>query len=384
MTRHLTVGDFRRAARERLSRMAYDYYRSGADAQVTLRANLRAYRQYEIWYRVLCGVEVRSLETTVLGTPVAFPILIAPTAYQRLAHPDGELATARAAAELGTVVVVSTLATCTMEAVAAAATGPRWFQLYVHRDRGLTRSLVERAVAAGYGALVVTVDTPMLGRRLADERNGFALPPGLTMANFPGGGAAASGDDDGMDGGAAAGGDGGRAGGAGAVAERRGSELANYFAARHDASLTWRELDWLRSLCSLPLVVKGIVRPDDAVRAIEHGAQAVIVSNHGGRQLDGAPATLTALPGVVDAIAGRAEVLLDGGIRWGTDVLKALGLGARAVLVGRPILWGLAVNGQAGVAEVLALLRDELSRAMALSGCPAVGSIDRDLIRRIA
>jgi 4-hydroxymandelate oxidase len=355
--RRLTVADFRRAAKRCLSKMAYDYYRSGADGQATLRANRQAYRQYELWSRVLCDVSERDLRTTVLGTPVEFPILIAPTACQRLAHPDGELATARAAAALGTVMVLSTLANFTIEEVGAAA-GPCWFQLYVHKDRGLTRSLVERAAAAGYRARGLTLDAPLLGRRLADERNGFALPAGLTMANFADGTA-------------------GRALGV------EGSALGAYFAAQHDTSLTWRELAWLRSLSPLPLVVKGVLRPDDAVRAVDHGAAAVVVSNHGGRQLDGLPATLRALPGVADAVAGRCEVLFDGGIRWGTDVVKALGLGARAVLVGRPILWGLAVGGQEGVAEVLTLLRDELSHTMALAGCAKLASIDRDLVRRI-
>jgi 4-hydroxymandelate oxidase len=352
----LTVRDYRRAARARLSPAAWDYFRSGADAQVTLRANRRAFARWSLYYRVLVDVSAPRLATTLLGQPVTMPILIAPTAYQRLAHPDGELGVAEAAAAAGTVYVVSTLATTSLEDIARAApTGLRWFQLYVHKDRGLTRALVERAYAAGYRALVLTVDTPRLGRRLADERNGFALPPGLRMANLT------------ADAGAAHAVDG-------------GSALAHFFAARHDASLTWRDVEWLRSVAPLPLVVKGVVRPDDALRAVEAGAAAVIVSNHGGRQLDGAPATLEALPPIVDALAGRAEVLLDGGVRWGTDVLKALALGARAVLVGRPILWGLAVGGRAGVAEVLALLRDDLERAMALGGCPDLDAIDVSLV----
>jgi 4-hydroxymandelate oxidase len=352
----LTLGDYRRQARARLSRMTWDYYRAGADAQVTLRANRNAYRRWEIWYHVLRDVSRLQLSTTVLGTEVPFPVLVAPTAYQKLAHPDGELATARAAAELGTVFVLSTLATTSIEDVAASSNGPRWFQLYVHKDRGLTRSLVERAEAAGYRALVLTVDTPILGRRLSDERNGFCLPPGLVMANLVSSLAAA---------------------------EDQGSALLQYVASRHDASLTYRDVEWLRSLTSLPIVLKGIVRGDDARQAVEAGADGVLVSNHGARQLDGAPATLDALPEVVAAVDGRCEVLLDGGIRWGTDVLKALALGARAVLVGRPVLWGLAVDGQAGVKRVLELLRDELATAIALAGCPTVASIDRDLIRPI-
>ncbi|WP_081426961.1 alpha-hydroxy acid oxidase [Sorangium cellulosum] len=353
----LTVDDFERAARARLSRMAYDYYRSGADEGRTLRENRRAFRRLEIHYRVLVDVSERDMSTTVLGARVPFPILVAPTAYQRLAHPDGELASSRAASELGTIFTLSTLSTTSLEAVAEASPGPKWFQLYVHKDRGLTRSLVERAEAAGYQALMLTVDTPLLGRRIADVRNGFALPEGLVMANL-------------------------RDAAASAPAGEQGSLLAAYVAARHDASLTWRDVEWLGSLTRLPILLKGIIRPDDAVRALDAGAAGVIVSNHGARQLDGAPATIEALPAVADAIAGRCPVLMDGGVRWGTDVLKALALGARAVLVGRPVLWGLAALGGEGVARVLAALRDELSVAMALAGCPSLAALDRDLVRR--
>ncbi|AUX26292.1 mycofactocin system heme/flavin oxidoreductase MftD [Sorangium cellulosum] len=353
----LTVDDFERAARARLSRMAYDYFRSGADEGRTLRENRRAFRRLEIHYRVLVDVAERDMSTTLLGTKVPFPILVAPTAYHRLAHPDGEIASSRAASELGTLFTLSTLSTMSLEAVAEASPGPKWFQLYVHKDRGLTRSLVERAESAGYRALMLTVDTPLLGRRIADVRNGFALPEGLVMANL-------------------------RDAAAGAPAADRGSLLAAYVAARHDASLTWRDVEWLRSLTRLPVLLKGIVRPDDAVRALDCGAAGVVVSNHGARQLDGAPATISVLPAIADAVAGRALVLMDGGVRWGTDVLKALALGARAVLVGRPVLWGLSALGGEGVARVLAGLRDELSVAMALAGCPTLASIDRDLIRR--
>jgi isopentenyl diphosphate isomerase/L-lactate dehydrogenase-like FMN-dependent dehydrogenase len=352
----LTLADYRRAARARLDPLTWDYYRSGADAEVTLRDNRRAYQRWRIWPRMLVDVTTRHLSTTVLGAPVAMPILVAPTAYQRLAHSDGERATARATAAAGTLMCVSTLATVSLEDVAAAAPGaPRWFQLYVHKDRELTRTLVERAHVAGYGAIVLTVDTPVLGRRLADERNGFRLPPELTMANMvdttltsqPG----------------------------------EGSALEHYFSARHDASFTWRDLEWLRGLSPLPLVVKGVLRVDDARRSVDAGAAAVIVSNHGGRQLDGVPATLDALPAIADAIGGRAEVYVDGGVRWGADVLKALALGARAVLIGRPVLWGLAVAGADGVRHILDILREELARAMALAGCPKLSAIDRDLVR---
>ena len=357
LARLLTLGDVEAAAATVLPRMALDYYRSGADDEHTLRQNRRAFRRWEIWYRVLVDVAQRSLGTTLLGAGLSAPILIAPTAYHRMAHPEGELATARAAAAAGAVYVVSTLATTRLEDVAAASSGPKWFQLYVHKDRGFTRSLVERAEAAGYLALVLTVDAPLLGRRLADERNLFTLPAGLTMANLTG------------------------VAGLGSTLEEQ-SMLARYVASRHDASLTWKDLAWLRELTSLPILVKGIVRGDDAALALDHGVSGVVVSNHGGRQLDGAPASIDALPGVVAAVGGRCPVLFDGGVRRGTDVLKALALGAAAVLVGRPILWGLAVDGAAGVERVLEILQNELSMAMALAGCASVGDIGGDLVRR--
>ena len=253
-------------------------------------------------------VSVRDLSTTVLGRRVAMPVLVAPTAFQRMAHPDGELATARGAAAMGTVMTLSTLATTTLEDVAASydaergALGGRWFQLYVYRDRGDTRTLVERAEAAGYDALVLTVDAPFLGRRLRDVRNGFALPAGLSVANLVGHGK-------------------------GAVGEAAGdSGLAAYVAAMLDPSLTWRDVEWLRAITRLPVIVKGVVRGDDAQLAAAHGASAVVVSNHGGRQLDGAIATADALPEVVDAGRDALEVYVDGGLRRGTDVLKALAL----------------------------------------------------------
>jgi 4-hydroxymandelate oxidase len=350
------IPDFEKAARAALSRMTWDYYRSGADAERTLRENLRAYRRWDIHYRVLVDVSTRELGTDVLGIPVSMPILVAPTAYQRLAHPEGELATAKAAAEAGTIYTLSTLSTTSIEDVARVSQGPRWFQLYVHKDRELTESLVLRAEAAGYSALVLTVDTPVLGRRIRDVRNGFGLPSGLVMANLV--------DAPGMKG------------------MQSSSALARYIASRHDASLTWRDIEWLRNLTRLPVLLKGIVRPDDALRALDAGAAGIVVSNHGARQLDGAPATLDVLPRIVEAVGGRVPVLVDGGIRWGTDVLKALALGARAVMLGRPILWGLAVDGASGVRTVLEILREELSTAMALAGCSSLQTIDRSLVER--
>jgi 4-hydroxymandelate oxidase len=355
----VTVDDFEEAARARLTPMAYDYYRSGADEEHTLRRNRDAWTTYELWYRALVDVSAPNVATSVLGTPVSSPLLIAPTAYHALADAEGEKATARAAKEAGTLYVASTLATTTLEDVAAAAPdAPRWFQLYVHKDRAFTARLVERAKAAGYTAVVVTCDTPVLGRRCADVRNGFCLPPELVMANLV--------DILPPD-----------------LRDGDGSELARFVGSRHDASFAWKDLAELAATCApLPLVVKGIVRGDDARAAINAGARAVWVSNHGGRQLDLSPSTADALVEVVAAIDGQAEIYVDGGIRSGTHALVALSLGARAVFVGRPVLWGLGAGGEEGVTRVLALLRDELVRSMQLAGCADAAAIPRDLARR--
>ncbi|CAN5925029.1 alpha-hydroxy acid oxidase [soil metagenome] len=354
----ITVDDFEAAARARLPAMAYDYYRSGADEEHTLHRNRDAWTRYELWYRTLVDVSAPQTSTTLLGTRVASPILVAPTAYHLLADPDGERSTSCAAAAAGSLYVASTLATTTLEDVAAAAPGAaQWFQLYVHKDRDFTFRLIARAKAAGYGAIVVTCDTPVLGRRCADVRNGFALPAGMVMADLveilpPD------------------------------LREGSGSELARFVASRHDASFTWKDLGALAAACApLPLVVKGIIRGDDARAALDHGARAVWVSNHGGRQLDLSPSTCDALVEVVAAVDDRAEVYVDGGIRSGTHALVALGLGARAVFVGRPVLWGLAAGGETGVSRVLGLLHDELVRAMQLAGCADVAAVPRDLVR---
>ena len=357
----VNVFDFEELARERLSRQAFDYYASGAQDEVTLRGNRAAYERVALAYRVLVDVSRRDMTTTVFGQPVSMPVLVAPTAFHRLATEDGELATARAAGAAGTVMILSTLSTTSVEEVVAAASGPVWFQLYVYKDRKATEGLVRRAEAAGCRALVLTVDAPLLGRRERDVRNRFRLPPGLAVANLlpDGYGELGSAPTD--------------------------SGLAGYVASFLDPSLTWKDVAWLRSITELPVVVKGIVRPDDALRAAEAGAAGIVVSNHGGRQLDTAPATLDVLPEVVDALAAHGhtiEVLMDGGVRRGTDIVKALALGARAVLVGRPVLWGLAVGGETGAATVLRLLRDELDLAMALAGAPTIAGITRDLVRR--
>lgn len=355
--RPLNLFDFERIAAEKLAKEALDYYQSGANDELTLRENRDAFERLELHYRVLVDVSQRSLKTRVFEHTLSFPVMVAPTAFHKLAHPDGELATARAAGDAGTLMILSTLSNTRIEDVAKVATGPFWFQLYVYRDRGATRALIERVEAAGATALVLTVDAPLLGRRERDVRNRFALPPGLSIENMlpEGYGAVTSPPTD--------------------------SGLAAYFADLLDPALSWKDIEWLRGLTRLPLVIKGLVRPDDARRAVDAGARAVVVSNHGGRQLDTSPATISVLPEIAAAVGDRSVVLLDGGVRRGTDVLKALCLGARAVLLGRPVLWGLAVEGQAGVARVLELLKTELDLAMALAGCASLHDATPDLVK---
>jgi isopentenyl diphosphate isomerase/L-lactate dehydrogenase-like FMN-dependent dehydrogenase len=347
----INLDDFEQAARERLDPGAYGYYAGGAGDEQTLRANVAAYARWELRPRVLVDVSEVSTATTVLGAEVQLPVLVAPTAFHRLADPDGELATARASAAAGTVMCLSTLSSVSPAELAAAAPGaPQWFQLYCSRDRGFTTELVAGAAEAGFKALVVTVDVPVAGRRERDLRTAFALPDDLPTPNLP-------------------------------------SQLAreDFHAALSsivDSTLTWRDLEWLRSASPLPLIVKGVLTAEDALLASEHGAAGIIVSNHGGRQLDGVPATLDVLPEVVEAAGERVEVLLDGGIRRGIDVLKALALGARATLAGRAILWGLAADGEQGVTRVLELLRDEIASGLMLLGCSRPDEVARTHVRR--
>ena len=346
-------------AREKLPEGSYGFIAGAAEDEVTLRENRAAFQRLQLRPRVLVDVSKIDPSTTVLGQRIELPVLLAPVALHKLAHPDGELATARAAAAAGTIMVLSNAASYSIEDVARAANGPKWFQLYFNRDREITRRLVERAEASGYSALCLTVDLPWLGRREADIRNRLEFPPDVTLANFAGEDARAL------------------------LPVVTGATL-DASAGPSDPSLTWKDVDWLRSLTKMRLVLKGILTGEDAALAVEHGAEAVVVSNHGGRQLDGVAASIEALPEVAEAVGGRAEVLLDGGIRRGTDVLKALALGAGAVLIGRPYIWGLALEGEEGVGRVLAILRFELELAMALAGCPALADIGRGLVARRA
>ena len=344
-------------ARELLPQTAYDHHASGANDEITLRENHMAYERITLLPRMLVDVSERHMDTTALGQPVSMPILIAPTAFQGLAHPKGELATVKAAGAAKTLMTLSTLSTFSIEEVMSAATGPVWFQLYMFRDRAISASFVKRAELAGCKAIVFTVDAPLLGRRERDVRNQFKMPDALAVKNllprelqyFP---------------------------------EASGSRHAPAIASLFDTALTWKDIEWLTGITTLPVLVKGILRADDALLAVKHGASGVIVSNHGARQLDTTPATISVLPEIVDAVGSKVEVYVDGGIRRGTDVLKAIACGARAVFIGRPVLWGLASGAEAGVRYVLEMLRQELDLAMALSGSPRLSSITRDLIRR--
>lgn len=361
----VNIAEYEELARQKLPPEAYDFIAGGAEDEVTLRANREAFEQLRLRPRVLVDVSSVDTSTQVLGQRVQFPLLLAPVALQKIAHPQGELASARAAAAGGTITLLSTLSSYSMEEVAAAANGPKWFQLYCYRDRDLTKRLVQRAEAAGYGAVCVTVDVPRLGRRERDLRHELRFPADVLPQNL--------------------------------VKELGLSTIPSQLQRSAQAapwsgvsvppgtmeiipSLTWQDIDWLRSLTGLPLLIKGILTVEDARIAVEHGVAGIVVSNHGGRQLDGAAPAIQALPEIVESVQGRAEVLVDGGVRRGTDVLKALALGAGAVLVGRAFMWGLAAGGEEGVRRVLAMLRAELELAMALSGCTSIAEVTRKLI----
>ncbi|MGW0805818.1 alpha-hydroxy acid oxidase [Nonomuraea sp. NPDC002799] len=339
-----SLGDFEAAARARLDPAHYDYFAGGAGAEVTVRANEEAFGRLGLLPRVLRGAGRPRTGVTLLGSPAAVPVLVAPTAFHRLADPEGERATARAVAAAGTVMIVSMASTVAIEDVAAAAPGAElWFQLYLQPDMDFTERLVRRAEAAGCRALVVTVDSPAHGRRERDLRNGFDdLPEHLCCENL-----------------------------------RDGDRVRPIVMS---PELSWEHVDRLGAMTSLPIVLKGVTHPADARLALGHGAAAIMVSNHGGRQLDTVPATIDLLPPIVAAVGGAVPVLLDGGVRRGTDVLKALALGAAAVAVGRPVIWGLAAAGERGVARVLALLRAEVEQALLLCGCASVQELCPDLV----
>ena len=338
--RPVNVVEYERLAEDALDAGALGYFAGGACDELTLRENVAAFARLKLRPRMLVDVSGVSAATTVLGTDVSMPLLVAPTAIQRMCHPDGEAATARAAAAAGTLMTLSTIATATPADVAAAAPGaPRWFQLYCFEDEGVTRALVDQAVEHDYSAIVLTVDAPRAGRRERDLRTGFQVPAEMPMPSV-----------------------------AAAIGGPAALTIADVFAML-DLTLTWRDLERIRGLCDLPLLVKGVLTEEDARLACDAGVDGIVVSNHGGRQLDGVAATIDALPEVVEAVEDRVEVFVDGGIRRGTDVVKALALGARAAMVGRPVLWGLATAGEDGARHVLELLGDEIELALLLCGC---------------
>jgi L-lactate dehydrogenase (cytochrome) len=370
----LDIADLRMAARRRAHRMVFDYIDGGADRELTLRRNSDAFADFDLLYRVLAGTESIDTSTTVLGHRLNFPFFASPSAGNRLFHTAGERAVAKAVGDAGLIYCLSTLSSVSIEEIATLTPGPKWFQCYVWKDRGLIRDMLARARAAGFSALILTVDLPVHGNRLRDVRNGFAIPPKIgarqvwdalkrptwicdyltsapiRYANLSKATAAMS--------------------------------LTQFVAAQLNAGFNWQDAEWLLGEWNGPSVIKGVVREDDAVRAVATGFNAIMVSNHGGRQLDGSPAPIDVLEGIVDAVGDRAEVILDGGIRYGTDALKALALGARAVSFARPYLYGLAAGGEAGVRRALAIISESIHHDMALLGVRAVHEIDRSFIRR--
>lgn len=344
MTDALTLDDFETLARERLPHAVYEYLASGAADEITLRWNREAFQQIKLRPRVLTDVATIDTSISLLGQPLSFPILLAPVAYQRMMHSGGEIEAARGAVQASAIYTMSTASTCAVEEI--AATGAHiWLQIYLQGDREVTRDLVARAERAGVRALCLTVDTPVLGSRTRQARANFALPADMPTPHL----------------------------------DARGRDRVSDISAKRQA-ITWRDVDWLRSQTNLPLLLKGILDDQDARIAVDHGAAGVIVSNHGARNLDTVPATIVALPPVADAIAGRCAVLLDGGIRRGTDVVKALALGANAVMIGRPYAFALAADGANGVARAIAILREELETAMALLGRRSIADLDRSAI----
>lgn len=350
------VTDFQTLAAAKLPKATYDYIATGSADEVTLRENVAAFQRIKILPPLLTGVASADPATTVLKQPVRLPILLAPVAGQQMYHPQGALAAARAAAAAGTVYGVSSSVGHSVEEVAAASKGPKWFQLYVPKDRVVARKLVERAERAGYQAIILTVD--MGEWKDADRRNRFSLPKEVLVKHLRDIGFTQITND------------------------MSYQAILDFNAQAWDLALSWEFFDWLRGITKLPLLIKGVLRKEDALKAVSIGLDGIVVSNHGGRRLDGMPASIEMLPEVVEAVAGRAEVYMDGGVRRGTDVLIALALGARAVLIGRPYAWALAADGEAGVRRVLDLLREELMNAMVATGCAKVSDIRPALLRR--
>ena len=351
----VAVTDYETLARKHLGEQAWAYFAGGAADEITLGENRSAFDGIHLLPRVLTDLRGGHSRVTLFGRTFPFPILVAPIAYHRMAHAEGELATALGASAMGAGMIVSTRASVPLEEIARAAESPLWFQLYIQPDRGFTEALVRRAEAAGYEALVLTVDAPLNGIRNRLQRSGFTMPPGVEAVNLRGMRAP--------------------------DLRPRAAGESVAFGPLLDGAPTWKDVEWLLSLTKLPVILKGILSPDDAALAVDCGCAGIAVSNHGGRTLDTLPSTITMLPEIADRVAGRVPLFLDGGVRRGTDVFKAIALGASAVLVGRPCVFGLAVAGAVGVAHVLNILRAEFEVTMGLTGCATVDKIHRGYVR---
>eukprot|EP00898_Chlorokybus_atmophyticus_P006385 jgi/Chlat1/6748/Chrsp50S06481 len=351
----VNVNEFQILAKPKLPLMVYDYYASGAEDEYTLKDNCVAFQKIRLRPRILINVSKVDTTTDILGMKISMPIMLAPTAMQRMATPEGELATARAAAKADTAMILSSWATSSVEEVASVGEGIRLFQLYVYKDRKVVAQLVRRAEQAGFKGIALTVDTPILGRREADMRNKFVLAAHLSLKNF-----------EGLE--------------LGSMDKTNDSGLASYVAGQIDRTLNWHDVEWLKTITKLPILVKGVLTAEDAKLSLKAGAHGIIVSNHGARQLDYVPATIDVLEEVVQAVEGRVPVFLDGGVRRGTDALKALALGAKGVFVGRPVPFALAVDGEKGVSRLLTIMREEFELAMALAGCCKISDITRELV----
>ncbi|XP_014599549.1 PREDICTED: peroxisomal (S)-2-hydroxy-acid oxidase GLO5 isoform X1 [Polistes canadensis] len=357
MANFVCVKDYEKYGHNNLPPFVRDYYKSGAGDECSLRWNREAFKRYRIKPRCLRDVSKRDLSTTILGDKISMPLGVAPAAMQRMAHPDGECANARAAEAAGTIFILSTMSTSSIEEVAEAAPKCiKWFQLYVYTDRNITLNLVKRAEKAGFKALVLTVDAPIFGNRRADLRNRFSLPKHLRLANFEG----ALSDK--------------------VTTSKTGSGLNEYVSELFDPSLSWKDITWLKSNTKLPIVLKGILTAEDAILAVKYGVSAIIVSNHGARQIDSVPATIEVLPEIVNTVKDKVEIYMDGGIIQGIDVFKALALGAKMVFMGRPLLWGLSYAGEKGALNILEIMRTEIDHTFALTGCTTVIDVTKDMI----
>ena len=353
----VNLADFEELAKKRLPRALFEHAAGGAEDEITLRDNVVAFQRLQIIPRVLRDVTERKTDTTVIGHAISFPVLIAPIACLRRFHPQGELALVRAASNAGTISIISTGACYDFKEIATAARGFAWLQLYAYRDKAVTQALVQGAEAAGYKAICITVDVPVDGNRERDRRNSYYYPREMLYGNLKGLGVK------------------------GVSRRMNDAELLAFADRELRVALTWHYLEWLKTITKLPILLKGILSPQDAACAVSSGVNGIVVSNHGGRQLDGTPASIDALPEIAKAVGGQIEILLDSGVRRGTDVLRAVALGAKAVLLGRPCAWALAVDGEHGVSQALEILQKEFSTAMALAGCARVSEITADLIR---